>query len=143
MVQTRITNNNHLSVSMGQEFPRAQQGCFEAGKQPLRQDFPEQSQFAKGSQERSGRRGGMQGQKEGGTKTGCDGSSSSESWLHLITGLLWRLSCPDARSLSTLTPHLSPLVISHPGQQGVNPRHACLYRYRSSVPFRLLLTSVS
>lgn len=84
MVQTRITNNNHLS-----QFPWARNspGLSRAvlkQKQPLRQDFLS-NQFAKGSQERSGRRGeGMQEQKEGGTKTGCDGSSSSENWLHLI-----------------------------------------------------------
>ena len=53
-------------------------------KQPLRQDFLS-SQFAKGSQERSGRGGGGEaGQEERGTKTGCDGGGSAESWQHLI-----------------------------------------------------------
>lgn len=68
---------------------------------------------------------GKQEQEEGETKAGCDGGSSAESLLHLIPGHLWMLSSPDARGLSILTPHLSSLAISHPGQQGVNPE-ACL-----------------
>ena len=126
MVQTRITNNNHLS-----QFPWARNspGLSRAvlkKKQPLRQDFLS-NQFAKGSQERSGRRGeGKQEQKEGGNQ---DRVWRQQFRRKLAApdplGSSGVLSCPDARGLSTLTPHLSPLVISHPGQQGVNPE-ACL-----------------
>ena len=143
MVQRRITNNNHYLSRVSRNSPGLS-GAVLKQKQPLRQDFLS-NQFAKGSLESSGRRGG------GEAGAGREGNQGRVWWRQFCR----KLAAPDPLGTSGCCPPLMQgawafsLHTCHHwpfptlDSRVWTPRHACLYRYRSRVPFRLLLTSVS